>query len=148
MAFTGTFPRVLDEKRRVTIPKQIREQFGKPTPRKLYIAPGSFRSLWILTPEQLERFGERLLASREIDSELAAYRRLYFARAEPSDLDNQGRILIPDRLAEHAGLGSEVLLIGVYDHLQLWAPNRWAEYEKAHESQFDATAEAVFNSRL
>ena len=82
------------------------------------------------------------------DSELAAYRRMFYGRAEPSDLDRQGRILIPERLAKRAGIGNEVVLIGVFDHIQVWDPQRWAEYEKAHEGQFDATAERVFSSKL
>src|SRR3972149_11574192 len=145
MIFTGTYPRVVDDKKRVATPKTIREQFGKRAPRQLYIAPGSHRSLWIFTPEQLERFGERLLAGRQNDSELAAYRRLYFSRAEPSDLDTQGRILVPDRLAEHIGLGRDVLLIGVFDHLELWDPQRWKEYVDSQAATFDATAEGALH---
>jgi MraZ protein len=148
MVFTGIFPRVVDDKRRVGIPKLIREQFGRPAPRKLYIAPGSYQSLWILTPDQFEQFGRRLTSNRESGEELAAFRRLYFARAEPSDLDRQGRILIPERLAGHAALGTEAVLIGMFDHLQLWNPSRWAEYERQHEGKFDATAETVFNASL
>jgi MraZ protein len=148
MAFAGTFPRVVDAKRRVAIPKQFREQFGKPAPRMLYIAPGSFHSLWILTPVQFDRSGERLLANRENDPDFAAYRRMFYARAEATDLDGQGRVLISDRLAEHVGMCNEVLLIGVFDHIQLWDPQRWAEYERSHEGQFDTTAERIFSSNL
>jgi len=63
-------------------------------------------------------------------------------------VDRQGRILIPDRLAERAEVKNEVLLVGVYDHIQLWDPQRWAEYEQTHEGQFDATAEKMFSSKL
>ena len=152
MFFTGTYARVVDEKKRIVIPKQIREQFGRPAPRRLYITPGSFQTLWVFTSEQLERFGERLLAERVSHAEtdaggIGAYRRLYFSRAESADLDRQGRILIPDRLAEHIGLGREVLLIGALDHLELWDQQRWAEYAEKHAAQFDATAEGVLHER-
>ena len=150
MFFTGTYARVVDEKKRIVIPRQIRQQFGRPAPRRLYITPGSFQTLWIFTSEQLERFGERLLADRASRAELgagvvAAHRRLYFSRAEPADLDSQGRILIPDRLAEHVGLGREVLLIGAFDHLELWDQQRWANYAEEYAAQFDATAEGVLH---
>jgi MraZ protein len=148
MPFAGIFPRVVDAKRRVAIPKQFRDEFEKPTPRKLFVTLGSFRCLWIITPEQFAKWGERLLVNREDDPELAAYRRMFYGRAETSELDRQGRILVPDRLAERMELKNEVLLIGVYDHIQLWDPERWAEYEKTHEGQFDATAERMFSSKL
>jgi MraZ protein len=146
MLLTGTYPRSVDAKKRLSIPKPIREQLGKPTPRLLYIAPGSYRSLWIFTAEQLERFGDRLWERRENHSELAAYRRLYFAGAEAVELDKQGRILIPDRLVEHAGLGREVVLIGVFDHLELWDQGRWFEYSQEHDLRFDATAEGAIHA--
>ncbi len=148
MVFTGRYRRVIDEKRRVTIPKQIRQQFGKAIPKTLYIAPGSFRSLWIFTPGQLERFGERLMATRQNDADLAAFRLMYASKAESSDWDRQGRLLIPENLAKHADLHTEALLIGVFDHLQLWNPARWEEFELAHEENYDATALRVFNTGL
>src|SRR5262249_30636019 len=114
MLLTGTYARSVDEKKRVAIPKAIREQFGKPAPRQLYIGPGSYRALWIFRAQELEQFGSRLLAQRSGDRSLGAYRRLYFAGVERTELDKQGRILIPERLAVHAGLGREVVLIGVF----------------------------------
>jgi MraZ protein len=148
MVFSGAYRRVVDEKRRVVIPKQIREQLGKPAPKWLHVAPGSFGSLWIFTPDQLQRFGERLLANRHSDAELAAFRLLYAARSEPADLDSHGRLLIPETLAAHAELKTEALLLGVFDHLQLWNPARWEAFEQAHRDQYDATAIRVFNSGL
>ena len=148
MFFTGTYTRVVDDKKRIVIPKPIRGQFGKPAPRRLFLTPGSFQTLWLFTPEQLERFGERLLAERASRAEpeardIGAYRRLYFSRAEPADIDGQGRILIPDRLADHMGLGREVLLIGAFDHLELRDRQRWLDYIRLHAPQFDAAAEGV-----
>jgi MraZ protein len=148
MAFAGIFPRAVDAKRRIAIPKQFRDEFEKPAPRKLIITHGSFECLWILTPIRFDQWGARLLENRQDDPELAAYRRIFYGRAEPSELDRQGRILIPDRLAGRAAIGNEVLLVGVYDHIQLWNPQRWVEYEQSHEGQFDATAERMFSSKL
>jgi MraZ protein len=148
MAFAGIFSRAVDAKRRIAIPKQFRDEFEKPAPRKLVLTPGSLECLWILTPREFDRWGARLLQRRDDSPELAAYRRMFYGRAEAVELDRQGRILIPDRLAGRASVGSEVLLIGVYDHIQLWDPRRWAEYEQAHEGQFGATAERMFSSTL
>jgi MraZ protein len=148
MAFAGTFPRVVDEKRRVAIPKPLRDGFEKPAPRRLIITAGSLDCLWILTPSRFEAWGARLLEARDDSPAAAAYRRMFYARAETTDIDRQGRILIPDRMAERVKLGNEVLLIGVYDHIQLWDPRRWEEYERAHEGQFDTTAERMFSTKL
>jgi MraZ protein len=104
--------------------------------------------LWILTPARFDEWGARLLEHREDIAELAAYRRMFYGRAEVVEFDRQSRILIPDRLAEQRRIGNEVLLIGVFDHIQLWDPQRWAAYEQEHESKFDSTAEKMFSSKL
>ncbi len=148
MPLAGTFHRVLDEKRRVAIPKPLREEMGRPTPGKLFISQGSYKTLWILTKEQFDSWGSQLHVENRSDPNWPAFWRMFCARAELSDLDKQGRILIPDRLAEHASLGTETLLIGVFDHIQLWDPKRWAEFEQAHEGNYDATAERMFITKL
>ena len=44
------------------------------------------------------------------------------------ELDRQGRILIPDRLREYAGmdLSSDVVIVGLESFIELWDPERFA----------------------
>ena len=65
-----------------------------------------------------------------------ALRRLFYADALYAEPDRQGRILIPDRLREHAGLdlGAEVVVVGLERYLELWTPQRWEE-ENARQMQ-------------
>ena len=35
------------------------------------------------------------------------------------------RIKIKEDFGEHAGLGKEVLIIGVMDHIEIWNPDHW-----------------------
>ena len=46
-----------------------------------------------------------------------------------AELDRQGRILIPDRLREIAGLGlaTEIVIVGLDRFLEIWTPARWEE---------------------
>jgi MraZ protein len=72
------------------------------------------------------------------------FRRLYFAQSETVDVDRAGRILVPDRLAQFAGLRHEVAIIGVRDHLEIWDAQRWQEYMVQNAPRFDAVAENAF----
>jgi MraZ protein len=44
-----------------------------------------------------------------------------------SDVDAQGRVLIPQKLRNEAGLEKSVIVIGMGDRAEIWNP---AEYEK------------------
>ena len=54
--------------------------------------------------------------------------RQLFAGAFETELDRQGRVLVPQRLREYAGLESEAMVMGSRDHAEIWAPARWDEY--------------------
>lgn len=145
MLLTGTYPRTLDDKKRLTFPKRVRELLDNP--ETLYITPGPDKSLWLYTQEGLEELSGKLDDVPATDAEARVFRRLYFAQTETVDMDGTGRVLIPDRLLQFAGLGHEVALIGVRDHLELWDANRWQQYEKKHAKRFDAVAERAFHKR-
>ena len=65
--------------------------------------------------------------------------RHFFSAAAEADPDKQGRIIIPAPLIEAAGLGREVVVAGVYDHLEIWDRARW----RAHLNEVEGSAENV-----
>jgi MraZ protein len=145
MLLTGTHPRTLDDKKRIVLPKKVREQLGEPA--TLFVAPGPDQCLWVYTPASLERLGEQLDQRPATDADARIFRRLYFAQMEAVDLDRSGRILVPERLLQFAGLEHEVVLIGVRDHAELWDAHRWQDYLAANAPRFDAVAEGAFKPR-
>src|SRR4051812_9506264 len=109
MLLTGTHPRTLDDKKRLTLPKRVREQLGEVT--QLFVTPGPDRCLWVYTPDGLERLSETLDRAPAADGEARVFRRLFYAQMEAVDLDRSGRVLVPDRLIEFAGLTHDVVLL-------------------------------------
>ncbi|OAI46282.1 hypothetical protein AYO44_11530 [Planctomycetaceae bacterium SCGC AG-212-F19] len=143
MLLTGTYPRTLDDKKRLTFPKRVRELLDNPD--TLYVTPGPDQSLWLYTQEGLEQLAAKLDQAPAADAEARVFRRLYFAQTESVDMDGSGRVLIPDRLLQFGGLRHEVVLIGVRDHLELWDAKRWQQYLGRHGPRFDAVAEGAFS---
>jgi MraZ protein len=142
MLLTGTHARTLDDKKRLGLPKRVREQLQDPT--TLFVAPGPDVCLWLYTQDGLEPLAAKLDQSPATDAEARVFRRLFFAQMEELDVDRSGRILVPDRLVQFAGLQHEVVLIGVRDHLELWDNSRWQQYLTQHAPRFDAVAEGAF----
>jgi MraZ protein len=145
MLLTGTHPRTLDDKKRMTLPKRVREQVGEVT--QLFVTPGADVSLWVYTKDELERLTAKLDQTSATDAEARVFRRLFFAQMEEVDLDRNGRMLIPDRLVQFAGLEHEIVLLGVQDHLEVWDAQRWQAYWNEHGSRFDKVAEAAFRNK-
>jgi MraZ protein len=145
MLLTGTHPRTLDDKKRIALPKKIREQLGDV--QQLFVTPGADQSLWLYDQRGLENLAGKLDQAPATDSEARVFRRLFFAQMEAVDVDGSSRILIPDRLVQFAGLEHEVVLLGVQDHLELWNAAKWQDYWTRNAPRFDAVAENAFLSR-
>jgi MraZ protein len=143
MLLTGTHLRSLDDKNRMALPRRVREQLE--APETLFVTPGPDQCLWLYTQAGLEQLAAKLDEAPATDAEARVFRRLYFAQTEAVDVDRTGRILIPERLVQFAGLRHEVVLIGVRDHLELWDAQRWQRYLAENAPRFDAVAEGAFH---
>jgi MraZ protein len=144
MMLTGAFARSLDEKQRVAIPKRLREALNCETQRGIYIAPGTDQSLALYTEEAFARLADRLAQASPTRQDVRTFNRLFYARAQRVELDSQGRVRIPPELAEMAQLDKEVMLLGVQDHMEVWAADRWKSYLDQRQANYDDIAEAAF----
>lgn len=146
MALTGTYDRNLDEKQRLALPKRLRDEFGEADLASFYIAPGTDRSLALYSPTGFERLARKVSRKSGQSARLRTFMRLFYSQAEKVDLDAQGRIRIPDRLAKLAGLERDVILLGVHDHAEIWAVETWREYMTSHSPDFDRISDEAFDS--
>jgi MraZ protein len=128
LPLTGTYPCNLDDRRVIALPKAIRDQLGGDT---VLISPGPDHCLWLTSQAHLERLAKRLEASPAREAEVRTFKRLYFAQTEKATLGNDGRVAVPERLAQFAGLHQEVVLVGIDDHFELWDVARWRAYTQA-----------------
>jgi MraZ protein len=126
LPLTGTYPGNLDDKRLIALPRAMRDQLGEGD--VVLVSPGPDHCLWVTNHEHLERLAKRLETSPAREHEVRSFRRLYFAQTEKVALSAEGRIVIPERLAQFAGLHQEVVLIGIDDHFELWDVARWRQY--------------------
>jgi len=82
-----------------------------------------------------ERVFERLAADIEqslvTDDIVAEFDQLMFPLSPRLEFDSAGRVRVPDRMLEWAGLSKKVVLIGVRDHMQIRDRSQWeAELEQ------------------
>jgi MraZ protein len=150
MLLTGTYERTLDDKNRLVFPARVREQLTKTDGqlarelKSMFVSPGLDQCLWLFLPEALETFSAKLEQTSGTDVEVRAFRRLFYGPMEQVDVDRAGRILIPQRLLDFAGMKREVTLLGIRDRLELWDSERWREYQNENAPRFDSVAERAF----
>lgn len=131
MVFTGSYDHTIDAKHRLAIPSDIRAQIRRQDDDRqdrsthLYVTLGEDQALCLYTEEEFERRARQLDDSDRGPDEVLAYERLFYSLARRVELDKNGRIRLPENLLEIAGLGNEVALLGVKDHLEVRDRTAW-----------------------
>jgi MraZ protein len=69
--------------------------------------------------------------------------RIIMRWADDVSLDGQGRISIPNSLIDLAGLGDSALILGAFDHIEIWDPEQFDEYLNEQPSDYETLAERV-----
>jgi MraZ protein len=80
-------------------------------------------SLW--TPDQFEQQMETMLERASTGRNERNLVRLWASTSHELEIDRQGRMAIPGRLREYAGLVTDVLVLGAIDRVELWNRESW-----------------------
>jgi MraZ protein len=118
----------------IMLPSGVMEQIGGPG-QKLLVSPGPDTCLWITNQAHLDRLSERLESSPARETDIRAFRRLYFAQVERSQPGPDGKLAVSGRLLEFAGLSGDCVLVGIDDHFEAWDAVRWREYARRPAGQ-------------
>lgn len=144
--FTGAYEHTIDAKNRMSIPFQIRNQMDPERDgKRFYLVPGARAGTLSFYPEKT--FGRRQQSwpSPELPHEdLLNYSQVFFSMATLLEVDKQGRVLLPERLLKHVGIGREVYITGAGDHLDLWNKS---DYEKFFDQNWSRYGELQHRAR-
>ena len=138
--FSGTFRPKLDDKGRLFLPAKFREAMGD----GLVITRGQERSIDVRTRADFDAFTQKFKNASQTDARMRAYGRMLFALASEQVPDKQGRITVTPELREYAALERDCVVIGIYDRIEIWDPQRWESYSAEQEEKFSDLSEEVF----
>ena len=121
---TGHYAHTIDAKGRLFIPAKLREELGS----TFHVTVGQNHCLSVYSDESWAAFMDKL---RTMNYSEVKRLRTMFALTADCEPDGQGRILLPAKLREYAGLEKDVVVIGSFDRVEIWNAQRWAELESA-----------------
>jgi MraZ protein len=116
---TGIYEHTIDAKGRLSIPAKIKEELGDP----FYVTLSMDKCLKAYS---LAGWGKLMEKYEAMTTAQKNKIRPLFAHAARCDLDSQGRVLIPQKLREFAGLVKDVAIVGTGDTAEFWDAAEWA----------------------
>jgi MraZ protein len=134
--FLGEYEHSVDTKGRVAVPAKFRTQLEG----GLVVTRGFERCLQVYPMERWAELSDRVSSLPIGSADSRRLRRLLFASAFDTELDKQGRILLPANLREHAGIGDIAVVAGMNTYFEIWSQ---ADWDAAMESLDDDTDGAI-----
>jgi MraZ protein len=142
----GSYPAKIDNKGRLKIPNAFRDLVvGHHRNTSLYVTSLSGDSVRVYPMAVWTALEERLTRMPSTHPARLKYldRVSYFGQL--SEFDAQGRVLIPARLRDAAGMSGEVDVLGQVDYLEVWNHERFlAKLQREPFTDDDARALAEF----
>lgn len=142
--FIGEYEHSVDQKNRLILPSSIRDSFENNETLILSKAPVEP----CLTLFPFSRW-EEFLMSEELNNgrteDARKIRRRLTRNANKIEVDSQGRILLPDKLKDIAGIKDTVTVVGNYDRVELWSPEVLSDYQETDtDEELQEIEEKIF----
>jgi MraZ protein len=129
---SGEYSVTLDEKGRLSIPAKFRD--GIPE-NSLILTKGIRRCIWAFTISQWEGFYGKFADISTLSIEEADMLQHRFLIPFETELDKAGRIAVPQKLRDFAGLSKNCVVAGINSRIELWDEEQYAAYEKMIDDQ-------------
>ena len=129
--FMGEFTPKLDDKGRFFLPTRFRDELKEGM--AMVRQPEHCIALW-----PAKTFVDTVAApalGRPRDRANRHYQRMTGSNPVV-EVDGQGRVLVPPRLREYAGLDKEIVVIGALDHVEVWDAQAWDNYLAVQEEEY------------
>ena len=140
----GAYEHTIDDKNRLTLPARFRHVFGD----GIVVTRGMDGCLFAYTRDDWDRLVQGRLATLDpLSKEGRRMQRFFFSGAAETELDKQGRVMLPAALIQHAKLGREVVVAGVHDHLEIWDRAAWRRELAEVEGSAEHVAERLAAKR-
>ena len=141
--FYGEYDHTIDEKGRLIVPSKLRAPMKDNFIDRFFVTRGFEKCLFIFAEQEWRRIEEKfrqLPITKSVARSLASN---FYSAACESDCDKQGRILIPKRLLDYAGLQKEVIIIGVSKRIEVWDKENWKIYSEKSLENYEQAAEDI-----
>jgi MraZ protein len=134
--FLGKHDYAMDERGRVPMPPRFREAL---MPGIILTQGTPDRCIRAYPSDGFEQQAALYLSDPAITPQGRVMRRAFFSGAYQSELDRQGRVLIPPVLRQWANLQNQVVVVGIGEGLEIWNAADFDAVLASEEAQYQQT---------
>ena len=111
----------------MVLPTRYRERLAEQSEGRLVVTVDRDQCLLLYPTPDWEEIQRKLMRLPTLNPVARSLQRLMVGHATDLELDGHGRVLLPPKLREFAGLTRDAVLIGQGNRFELWDEARWNE---------------------
>lgn len=139
--FLGEYEHSVDAKGRIAVPAKFRPQLET----GLVITRGFERCLQVYPMEAWSGLAERVSGLSLGNADVRKLSRHLFASAFDTEIDKQGRILLPATLRGYADIVDGAVVAGMNTFFEIWSADAWAATRQELDDEGSSIAEVMAN---
>ena len=129
--FVSQFVNKIDKKGRVSFPSQFRNVLPKKTKNEIILFKSlKFNSIEGCSSERIDKIADKIEELDIFSDDQDDFATSIFSEIIPTNLDKEGRFLIPENLKVYSNISNEVTFIGQGHYFQIWEPQSATERQR------------------
>jgi MraZ protein len=142
-SFKGSYAYSVDNKGRINIPARLRKYVTSEANDTFVITQGMDKCLFVYPLDEWNKLEQSIRELNPSNPKDRYFIRTLLQYATESQLDGQSRISIPKELLQLAAIENEVLILGVLEHIEVWNPAVYKEYQNQQQDTYENVAQSV-----
>lgn len=122
--FIGEYNHSIDEKGRVRIPKNFRDELGE----TFYVTRGFDKCLFVFSEKEWTAFQNKLGENQLKSKDFRRIHRFFTGSATQCNLDGQGRATLSQAQRVHGDIEKDVVVMGVSNRIEIWSKSKYDAY--------------------
>ena len=113
----GEYDHQVDAKNRIRIPSKLKAELGN----DYVFMKGASKCISVYPASKVDELVGQFSNISVFDSEAQESFAEFMSSFYPGDEDGQGRVVIPEKLREYAGIEKDVVTIGMVNHIDIYS---------------------------
>jgi MraZ protein len=146
-SFKGSFNYTIDNKGRINIPAKMRKNLSPEANNSFVITRGFESCVFVYPNDEWAKREAEIGKLLQTDQQHRFFTRMLLQYATDAELDGQSRIVLPKELIQYAKIENDVLILGVFDRIEVWNPDEYKKYLDGQQEDYLTVASKVFEKK-
>ena len=123
--FLSHYTNKLDKKGRVSLPSSFRSVLPKENKNEIILFKSlKYKSIEGCSSQRISKIANRIDKLDIFSDDQEDFSTSIFSEIVSTNLDKEGRFIIPEKLKEYSNINNEAAFIGQGHYFQIWEPNK------------------------